>query len=276
MAKALIGIDGGGSGCRGRLMRRDGAVFEATAGPANAYSDLPGSAAAVTELEAALRREADWSGPAEIVAGIAGCRLSQIGAALSRALPFEARIVDDPIIAARGALGPSDGVLIGLGTGAFFARQSAGELRQISGWGFTLGDRGSGAWLGRAVVRAALRAEDGQSAHDSLTRTVMASGAHPLLRFAEASPADFAALAPLILDHTGSATAQRLLREIIAEIEAALLALETPDDVPLVLTGSLAKALHPFLPPHLSARLQHPLGDALDGALALAREASHA
>src|SRR5690606_10204229 len=37
-----------------------------------------------------------------------------------------------------------------------------GEQVRAGGWGYLLGDEGSGYWIGREALRAALRAEDGR------------------------------------------------------------------------------------------------------------------
>ncbi|MEM1340825.1 MAG: BadF/BadG/BcrA/BcrD ATPase family protein [Pseudomonadota bacterium] len=271
METAHLGIDGGGSGCRGRLVLPDGAAFEAQGGPANAFSDLSGAATALGELAKELTKAANWSGPLHCVAGVAGCRLPAQGQALADALPLAAKVVDDAVIAARGALGAGDGTVIGLGTGAFFCRQNAGEFTQVSGWGLNLGDEGSGAWLGREAVRAALAAFDGRGAADALTDAILDNAEHPLRRFGRATPAEFAALAPLVIDHAETATGAALITAIGEEITRALSALGTTADETLVLTGGLGTGLKRFLPDPLAARCSEPLADALDGALSLAR-----
>ena len=105
METAHLGIDGGGSGGRGRRVLPDGAAFEAQGGPAYAFSDLSGAATALGELAKELTKAANWSGPLHCVAGVAGCRLPAQGQALADALPLAAKVVDDAVIAARGALG---------------------------------------------------------------------------------------------------------------------------------------------------------------------------
>ncbi|MBF9036640.1 ATPase [Rhodobacterales bacterium HKCCE2091] len=267
----VIAVDGGGSGCRALLRLSDGATRTAEDGPANAYSDLDTAAARIAGLVLRLSDAAGIDVP-PVTAGVAGCRLPEIAGALAGRLPFPARVVDDSVTAARGALGDRNGVLAALGTGSFFLRQSGGAVAHVGGWGFTFGDRASGAWIGRAAVEAALRAADGMAAPDALTDALIAP--HPLLRFRGATPADLAALAPLVLDHAGTPTADRLIAEAGAEIAAALEALGSPGSEPLVLSGGFGRALAPHLPGALRARLAEPLGTPLDGALALALEAA--
>ena len=69
-------------------------------------------------------------------------------------LPFaRARIESDAVIALKGALGDDDGAIAALGTGSVFGVQRGGEVRMIGGWGFLLGDQGSGARIGRELCR---------------------------------------------------------------------------------------------------------------------------
>lgn len=260
-----IAIDGGGSGCRAVYKGRTGGDRLALAGPANAFTDLDGTAQTLTALVQDLTQGAPIP---PITAGIAGCRLPSLSASLTQALPFPAHIVDDSVTTAHGAFGRRDGTLISLGTGSFFLRKSGGEVRHIGGWGFQLGDRASGAWFGRMALEAALRAADGQAPRDALTDRLM--DPHPLLHTQNAGPAAFAALAPLVFELSDTATAQHLIDLAIAEIDSALTALDTPPEDPIVLIGGLAEPITPHLPERLKSRLTQPLGTPLDGACALA------
>lgn len=267
--RPVIAIDGGGSGCRGLLRLTSGEIRTAEAGPANAYTDIATAADRIAGLASGLAAGAGIEVP-HVTAGVAGCRLPEIARALADRLPFPARVVDDSVTAARGALGNRDGVLAALGTGSFFLRQSGGTVAHLGGWGFTFGDRASGAWIGRAAVEAALRAADGMAETDALTDALITP--HPLLRFRPATPSDLAALAPLVLSHAETPTAARLIAEAGAEITAALAALGSPEAEPLVLSGGFGAALAPHLPGTLRARLAPAAGTPLDGALALALE----
>lgn len=277
VAHLCIGIDGGGSGSRAVLRRPDGSRVEARDGPANAFTDPDGTVDTLTRLVASLGAAAgigaDRVASARIVAGVAGCRLPGIAADLAGRLPFPARVVEDSVTTARGALGSRDGTLVSLGTGSFFARRHRGRIVRVGGWGFALGDQASGAWIGRLAVEAALRAADGLDRHDALTRAVMAETApHPLHHFRAAAPADFAALAPLVIAHAGTATGRRLIAAATSEIAAALDALGHGRDEALVITGGFGAALIPHLRADWQAALAPAAGTPLDGALALAEE----
>ena len=115
------------------------------------------------------RRRRRWPRPGrrglgelDAVLGLAGANVPAAAERLAARLPFaRARIESDAVIAVKGALGEDDGVTAALGTGSVFGVQRGGAVRMIGGWGFLLGDQGSGARMGRALLEAALLAHDG-------------------------------------------------------------------------------------------------------------------
>ncbi|MEM1274693.1 MAG: BadF/BadG/BcrA/BcrD ATPase family protein [Pseudomonadota bacterium] len=269
--RAFLALDGGGSGSRAVLRRPGQPDVAGTGGPANAYSDLAGTAQNLADLAAQTAERAGVTIP-PVVAGVAGCRLPEIAGALAERLPFATQIHDDSVTAAYGALGAEDGIVVNLGTGSFVLRKVGTHIRSVGGWGFTLGDGASGAWFGREAVAAALRAEDGLAPHDALTKALIAP--HPLLRFRDAGPADFAALAPLVFDHATTPTATRLIAGAITEIEWAIASFKASATEPILLVGGVAARLADHAPPALQARLRAAKGSPLDGAVYLAERAS--
>ena len=274
-ARITIGIDGGGSGCRVAIRLPGGGVMRVGGGPANAFTDPAGAA---IELSETLGRGLSQAGltravlpRARICAGIAGCRLPELAKDMAARLPFPAQIVDDSVTALHGAFDGAYGTLISLGTGSFFIRKAGETVTHLGGWGFQLGDEASGAWLGRRLVAVSLQASEGRIATDALSEVVMARLApHPLLTLQDADPSDYAALAPLVLDHAESETGQQLLSETMAEISRGLEDLGHETGAPLVMAGGFGQALAPFLPDPLRASLVAPKDTALDGALAMA------
>ena len=62
-----------------------------------------------------------------------------------------------------GATGKKPGVLLISGTGSIvFAHDAKGKVVRSGGWGHRVGDEGSGYWMGREVLRAIFRMEDGR------------------------------------------------------------------------------------------------------------------
>ncbi|WP_373692962.1 N-acetylglucosamine kinase [Agromyces silvae] len=73
-------------------------------------------------------------------------------------------VVSDVLTTHVGALGGRPGAVIAAGTGAIgYATDHVTVERRVDGWGYLLGDEGSGAWIGAAGLRAALCAADGRS-----------------------------------------------------------------------------------------------------------------
>jgi glucosamine kinase len=92
---------------------------------------------------------------------------------------------------------------------------------------------------------------------------------------ATASPRDFGALAPRIVDHaTRDAAAVELLKLAAGHIDALAAGLIAAGAARLALVGGLAPALQPRLAAGTTSHLVSPGGDALDGALTLARSAA--
>ncbi|WP_345964448.1 BadF/BadG/BcrA/BcrD ATPase family protein [Streptomyces sp. BRB040] len=81
----------------------------------------------------------------------------------------EAAVTSDAVTAHAGALGGRAGVVLAIGTGSVAVGIGAdGAYARVDGWGPLLGDDGSGARIGTAGLRAALRAHDGRGPATSL------------------------------------------------------------------------------------------------------------
>lgn len=271
----FLGIDGGGTGCRAALADAQGRILgEGTAGPANVNTDMEGARQNILKATLqALSGSGATMGDLCATLGLAGANVSGAAHRLAGALPFaRAQIVSDAITAARGALGAADGIVAAMGTGSVFAVSRGGVLRQYGGRGFVLGDEGSGAVLGRALLTDALRGEDGFAPMTPLLRAVLDEfgGAEGAIAFAtRAQPVDFAALAPRVVTEADPA-ARRLFDGATEEVGRIIAVLQQGGALPVVFLGGLA--------PHYAARLsarwetRAPLGSSLDGAVQMARE----
>lgn len=271
----ILGVDGGGTGCRAAVADLSGHVLgRGEAGAANIASEPDGAAGNIREAVEQALGQAGGTGASirRAVLGLAGANLPGAPERLATSLPYpKVTIVTDAVTATRGALGEGDGILAAIGTGSVFATQRAGQIRQFGGYGFTLGDEGSGASLGRALLSRALRAHDGVLPMTALLSTLLAemNGPGGIVAFAfTAQPADFAALARRITASTDPA-AQSILQAAEAEVAATLDALQTGTGLPVVFLGGLG--------PHYARRFQTrwpilpALGTGLDGALHLAQ-----
>lgn len=281
----VLGIDGGGTSCRAALARVDGVVVgRARAGAANIRTDLTGARASI--VEAARWAFADAGQDPELLArtpavlGLAGANVGTYRQQLQAILPFSrSRVETDAEIALEGAIGAGDGAMAILGTGSAYMVRKGGKSRAIGGWGFQVGDQGSGARIGRDLLEQTLLAHDGIREASPLTEEMMAvfrNRPEDVVEFTTgARPGDFGGFAPKVFDHAarGDAVAVCIVGKAVADVEAALAALDLSDDAPLCLLGGLA----PLYAPRLSARyrglLREPLGDALSGAVRMAQRA---
>lgn len=271
-----LGIDGGGTGCRAAIADAQGRIIgRGAAGPANISVGAEGPCANILAAARAALQEAGRGHLDELTAvlGLAGANVTAAARSLQAMLPFRrARIVTDAVTAAVGALGGGDGIVAAMGTGSVFAVQAGGGMRQYGGRGFVLGDEGSGAVLGRALLGEALRAEDGFAPMSPLLQAVLdeLGGIEGVISFGfRARPAEFAAFAPRIVAG-GDPAAERIFAAAVAEIRHMIDTLQRGRDLPVVFLGGLGA--------HYAARLsglwdiRPPQGSGLDGAILMARQ----
>lgn len=280
----LILVDGGGTGCRGQIRNVSGDILSyATGGPANIRTDFGAAHGNITALietfyqqvgSSAERRKFDM-----VWCGLAGAGQKDLATKLSKTLGFAtAHVGTDREIAVEGALKGQDGIVAMVGTGSFFTCRTGAKDRHIGGWGFHLADDCSGAWLGRKLLRATVRAQDGLQMHSPLTQDIydlFGGTKKGLVEFAQtAQPVDFGKLAPDIFKAAlaGDITAQNLLNRAVARLHEILDTLDPAKALPIVLIGGLAPTYSDLLDPAYHRRRVPPIGDALDGAMSLARQ----
>ena len=278
----VLGIDGGGTSCRAALATTDGMVIgRAKSGAANIRTDLTGARTNIVEaarlafIDAGQDPERLARTPA--VLGLAGANVGTYRQQLETILPFSrSRVETDAEIALEGAVGPNDGAMAILGTGTAYMVRRDGKARAIGGWGFQIGDQGGGGRIGRDLLEQTLLAHDGIREASPLTEAILAVFRnHPedVVEFTtNAKPGDFGGFAPKVFDYAGKgdAVAAWILEKSVADVEAALNALDLATDAPLCLLGGLAPLYAPLLSARYRALLQPPLDDALGGAVQMA------
>jgi glucosamine kinase len=280
----ILAVDGGGTQCRAAIAALDGTILgRATAGSANMATDPQGAMASVVDAaRAALAAGGIAETPLSSIhayLGLAGANVEPDHSSLIAGLPFrDTRIVEDSVIAVRGALGPDDGVMAVLGTGSVYGGRRDGRMLRAGGWGFVVGDQGSGARLGRALLEQTLLAHDGVVPKSDLTQSVMREyGDDPnrIVAFgATARPADFARYAPLVFESAdqGDTVAMSVVAGAVADVNAALGAIVWDGCTHLCLTGGLAENYQHRLAQQFIRILQPVRGNALAGAVELAVE----
>jgi glucosamine kinase len=281
----LLGVDGGGTNCRVRLADIAGNTLgEGKAGPANIRLGLEASLAAVLQAARQCLAEAGLgeAGFAQTIACLAlagATEPRELEAAQLYPLPFRHWIVTtDAHAACVGAHGGRDGGVVIVGTGSIGWAITGGRHYRVGGWGLPLGDEGSGAWLGRAAMRRVLRAYDGRIAWTPLLTRLFEqfeADPHAIVRWAaSARPGDFGALAPAVVEQAArdDSAAVELMRRAADHLNSLVVRLLDLGVDKVALSGGLAAPLEARLAPDVRKHLVPPAGDALSGALRLARE----
>ncbi len=74
----------------------------------------------------------------------------------------EVHLAHDAITSYLGALGERTGAVVAAGTGAVTLAVGPSRVSRVDGWGHLMGDEGSGFWIGRQALTAAMWAHDGR------------------------------------------------------------------------------------------------------------------
>ncbi|MBZ9709763.1 N-acetylglucosamine kinase [Mesorhizobium sp. B3-2-1] len=280
--KFVLGIDGGGTSCRAALATADGVVVgRAKSGAANIRTDLTGARSNIVDAARqafiAAGQDPDLIPQTPAILGLAGANVGTYRQQLEAILPFStSRVETDAEIALEGAVGSGDGAMAILGTGTAYMARKNGKSRAIGGWGFQVGDQGSGARIGRDLLEQTLLAHDGVRQASPLTDSMMAvfrNNPEDVVEFTtNAKPGDFGGFAPKVFEHAqkGDIVANWILDRAVADVEASLGALDLAAGAPLCLLGGLAPLYAPRLSARYRALLKEPLDDALGGAVQMA------
>lgn len=191
----VLGIDAGGTKTVCLLADEHGvAIAEARRGGANLQ------AAGELEVEKVLHDVMEEAignrdvRPAAICLGMAGVDRPDDAAvvkSIMKRIGYKARVlvVNDALVALEAGVPGQPGVVVISGTGSIsYGRNARGEAARSGGWGYVLGDEGSGYWIGRAALRAVLRQSDHRGPETLLSA--------------------------LLLEHFGIERAQELIHEV--------------------------------------------------------------
>ena len=238
----FLGIDGGGSKTSCLIGDETSVLGTGTAGGSNMVR--VGEAKARESLAKAIGQACTVASlkPSQIdrvCVGLAGAARAEISE-LTRSMiaeivagengPSEIKVVGDMVIALEAAFGDGPGVIVIAGTGSIaYGRNREGQTARAGGWGFAVSDEGSGHWIGRAAVAAAVGDwDDHEDENTPLLTGLMKSwrvkNREQFVLAANATPPpDFAALFPTVvaLADSGDRGASDILRQ--AGIELAKL-----------------------------------------------------
>ena len=258
--RRYLAIDAGGSGVRSLVWDYPDGRWQPS------FTDTPASLSSVSAsaVYRALAREAltvlGGGRPADVAAvGVAGCVSATDRAQVAEHLQQAGvahRVVThhDAYMAWMGATAPRlRGILVIAGTGSsIFLKDSTGQEILVGGYGWRLGDDGSGSDLGRALLRAAAAEEDGYGLPSTLRARVLAALEIDSMRQAmvmvRGRSADWlAGLAPVLLEAVADGDALAIhivnhrLDRLVRQIGAAMrrVAVSAPQSVDLFGTGGL-------------------------------------
>jgi N-acetylglucosamine kinase-like BadF-type ATPase len=294
--RRLLALDGGKSKTVAELSV-DGRVVATTRGPGLEILAAPGGREAV---RAALADTlAALGGVQEVDAvclGLNGVHPpspdAEEVARILNSLVVTSRVVvaSDMVTTYCGALGLTPGAVVAAGTGSIAMGLSAdGTAARVDGWGYLLGDDGSGYAIGLQGLRSALRSIDGRDGSPALARYALERHGDPAAIsravYASEVPARVIAgfsRAVAAAAHDGDPAAQRIWgdagRDLARSAVAATRRAGTDTgavvswagglfDVGELLLSPFATEVRRLLP---DAELRPPAGDAVTGARLLA------
>lgn len=280
----LIGIDGGGTRCRARLTDLQGKILgEAISGSANVFQNDAMAWESVSSCIQDAIHDADLpphvAQESYVVAGLAGAEVSSaVDQFMARADNIgHLEVLTDAQIACLGAHTLKDGAIYIIGTGTVGIANIKDRWQKIGGWGFPLNDEGGGAWLGMQALKVAIKQHDGLIAHSLLAEKVwqkFPNGIDELVTWSQhASSGEYGQFSPLV---TQAFEEQDVQAKFIVEEQANVLVEQISalisNKLPLCLMGGLATWVQQLLPQALQQQLKSPDGDALTGALLLAKK----
>ena len=294
-----IGVDAGGTKTTVLVAKGDRVIARATGAPGAVRAGRALQTA--SRITAAIRRALTEAGLLHgdvLVVGAAGVGRDPERAELRETLRGERLaerviVTGDLDIALEAAFGSGPGIVLISGTGSVaVGRARDGTLHRRGGYGWQMGDEGSGYAIGRAALLAVGQARDGRGTATLLSDLVLArgpaTGMDELVRWSTtAEPTEVAALAPLVFEaaQRKDAIAGQIIAQAagsLAELVASLLGIfGKTGSIPVALAGGNLAADRALRIPVLDAlkktsRLSpqdKPL-DPAEGALALARRAT--
>ena len=263
----VLGIDGGGSKTRASLAMVSSnddyqVVGQGTSGASNL--NAIGLVAATGQVQLAIQRAFEAAGtPSKTVAvicmGMSGAgrddeRQAWLNWAQENNVAHRIQIVTDAETVLSSGTPEGIGVALISGTGSLaFGKNETGEVARAGGWGYLLGDEGSGYQIAIAAIRAILKSVDGRGSETCLQpaiiQTLGLEAPDALIGFVyqpENNRRDIAVLSKLVFeaaeegDHVAREILQRAVEALSELVKAVVSRLQFSDDgYALALTGGI-------------------------------------
>lgn len=273
----IVAVDGGGSRCRlaafseaGDLLARVNIESHASPSisPTGAWRSIDQG---VRLLITQLKKESSWQ-PDFLMMGLAGSlqqnRRQELLELVPASIPRD--LVTDGHAQLLGASGGGAGICLAIGTGSVVHwLDKNGQSGMAGGWGYPIGDEGSGAWLGMRLVQRYVWHFDGQKNESTLMQAVagrVGTSVSDIQQWTTQSESSvLAQLAPLVFEHASAG--DQLARSIVDEaVNHCMNLLDfAPPDLPVYVVGGVGDQLRPMLADLLNDRVQKARGDALHG-----------
>ncbi len=254
----IIGIDGGGTKTIGILATATGQhLTQVQSGPTNYH--VIGEAKTQAVLEGIVAELYEKAGipptsPVRFCLGMAGLGRAADREVIGRicdelGIPQNRILTHDAHIALVGGTEKQEGVIVISGTGAIvYGINADGREARASGWGYLLGDEGSGYDIAIKGLQAVARATDGRGDRTELTDRILnkleLNEPSELIRWTHAASRDtIAQLAEVVFDtaKTGDTITDRIVEEAADELVCAAISvieqLEFTEPFDIVLSG---------------------------------------
>lgn len=177
----IIGIDGGGTKTKATSfdLITGKALFSIHTGPANFSVHYQNSLEQVRMSIQLCIERMNGNPPERILLGASGAHskeiCNQIKEDLISTFNVMLTVIDDAQLAHKALLQGTDGILIIAGTGSIALARFNSEEWRIGGWGYLLGDEGSGYWISKKALQYALFQLERKNNQEVLTRAILSS-----------------------------------------------------------------------------------------------------
>ena len=281
----IIGIDAGGTKTEGQLKcLKTGKTWTFIAGPGALSYELQTAINNIINVAQHLLELANCeANKTVLVCGAAGTGCISQKQALESALKAshfsEYLVISDARTSLYGAGTGSAIIVVAIGTGSVSMRlDTQGNEKQFGGWGFEVGDQGSGAYIGRKLISTILTEYD----KDDFQQTPLSEDVFNIIGNNQdrinqwvnnATPTDFAALSKLVTKPKNKSTiTKEILKQAANEIEKLINTTLAGSDLPICLTGGLADTISPLLSKPIQDKIIATKGKSVDGAIYLAEQ----